>query len=455
MNTDMSRKATMEYVGAKRRAYTKLKTTVARSAALDEFCTFTGAERKYANKLLLGSRKYREHKGRGKTYTSDAEMLLLRLWRESGFMTPQYLVTVSERQMHALLELEHVDEVAAAQVLNMSASTMERVLRAHPREAPRRRNRRSGANALSSCIPCVPGEATPPAACGETQVDTVALCGGDMSGNFFWILTQTDRLTQWTQCHPVWNRGAENTKAALVKAETSFPFKVTEMHSDSGGEFMNAHVFGYAKEREKPLVFTRSRPGNKNDNARVEQKNGSIVREYFGYERFDRLELKADLDALCVRINLYNNLFRPCKRIISKTKKPNAHGFIKKYDLPRPPLDRAIESGGVDPRMVKKLLALRDSINPIRLLEGIWRRHDRVLRKQMKITKEEKKIAELTRFPAASPRGDGEEGRPKLATLASGPRPLPTEQKGAGSALPQPPPKTKSGVLLLTDALTT
>ncbi len=38
MNREMSRKATMEYVGAKRRAYTKLKTTAARGAALDEFC---------------------------------------------------------------------------------------------------------------------------------------------------------------------------------------------------------------------------------------------------------------------------------------------------------------------------------------------------------------------------------------------------------------------------------
>ena len=31
------------------------------------------------------------------------------------------------------------------------------------------------------------------------QVDTVALYGGDMGGNFFWGLTVTDRLTQWTE----------------------------------------------------------------------------------------------------------------------------------------------------------------------------------------------------------------------------------------------------------------
>lgn len=114
-------------------------------------------------------------------YAPDAEALVLRLWRASGRMTPQYLVTVAARQMAALRALEHVGEEAAEQVLRMSASTMERILRGRPREAPRRRNRRSGANALASGVPCVPGEALPPAAPGDTQVDTVALCGGSRS----------------------------------------------------------------------------------------------------------------------------------------------------------------------------------------------------------------------------------------------------------------------------------
>jgi len=221
-------------------------------------------------------------------------------------------------------------------------------------------------------------------------VDTVALCGGDMSGSLFWILAQTDRLTQWTQCHAVWNRGAAATKSALCDAEKAFPFPVTEMHSDSGYEFMNSHVLAYARERRKPLVFTRSRPGNKNDNARVEQKNGSVVREYFGYERIDRLELQTDMERLCSRISLYNNLFRPCKRIVSKIKKPNAHGYVKRYDRPRAPLERVIESGLHDERQTSSLLAFRDSINPIRLLEDIGRRLALILRKQERLAKEAK-----------------------------------------------------------------
>ncbi len=93
----MSRKATTEYVGAKRRAYSVLKSRKAKTAAIDDFCAVTGADRKHAIKLLTGNRKYREHRGRGKTYTPDAEALAVRLWRASGRMTPQYLKTVAGR----------------------------------------------------------------------------------------------------------------------------------------------------------------------------------------------------------------------------------------------------------------------------------------------------------------------------------------------------------------------
>lgn len=421
----MSRKATMEYVGAKRRAYSVLKSKKAKTAAIDDFCQVTGAERKYAIRLLTGSRRYREHAGRGKTYTPEAEALFLRLWRASGRMTPQYLVAVAARQMAALRELEHVGEEAAAQVLRMSASTMERILRLLPREAPRRRNRRSGANALASSVPCVPGEASPPAAPGDTQIDTVALCGGDMGGNFFWVLTVTDRLTQWTELRSVWNRGASETKGALADAESAFPFPLTAMHSDSGMEFINAHVLGYARDRARPLAFTRSRPGNKNDNARVEQKNASVVREYFGFERIGCLELKRDMDVLCAKISLYNNLFRPCKRLVSKTKRPDAHGFAKRYDKPATPLDRAAASGCSDPAAIRRLTALRDKTNPIRLLEDIRRRYALILRKQDALARRETQGQQARISRAGTPEYRRAGSRNNEGPLTNGPTPCP------------------------------
>ena len=68
----MSRMATNEYVGTKRRLYATADREK-RIKMLDEVCKTTGYERKYANRLLTGSRKFRERKGRGKTYGEDVD----------------------------------------------------------------------------------------------------------------------------------------------------------------------------------------------------------------------------------------------------------------------------------------------------------------------------------------------------------------------------------------------
>ena len=51
---------------------------------LDDVCETTGYERKYVNRLLTGSRKFREHEGRGKTYGDEVAEVLKRVWREAG-----------------------------------------------------------------------------------------------------------------------------------------------------------------------------------------------------------------------------------------------------------------------------------------------------------------------------------------------------------------------------------
>ncbi len=64
----MSRKATAEYISAKRRAYAEADREK-RRRIFDEICETTGCDRKHANKLLAGNGRFREHKGRGKTRT--------------------------------------------------------------------------------------------------------------------------------------------------------------------------------------------------------------------------------------------------------------------------------------------------------------------------------------------------------------------------------------------------
>jgi hypothetical protein len=64
--------------------------------------------------------------------------------------------------------------------------------------------------------------------------------------------------------------------AAIKDATAAFPFPVLGIDSDNGNEFINWELLTW-REQEK-LTFTRSRSGNKNDGAHVEQKNWHIVR---------------------------------------------------------------------------------------------------------------------------------------------------------------------------------
>ena len=59
--------------------------------------------------------------------------------------------------------------------------------------------------------------------------------------------------------------------AALTEISAGFPFPIRGIDSDNGSEFINDHLLRYCDEHK--ITFTRSRPGNKNDGAHVEQKN--------------------------------------------------------------------------------------------------------------------------------------------------------------------------------------
>jgi transposase InsO family protein len=72
--------------------------------------------------------------------------------------------------------------------------------------------------------------------------------------------------------------------AALVAMTQTFPFPIVGIDSDNGAEFINWHLLRWC-DREK-ITFTRSRSGNSNDGAHVEQKNWAVVRTVVGYHRW-------------------------------------------------------------------------------------------------------------------------------------------------------------------------
>ena len=62
-----------------------------------------------------------------------------------------------------------------------------------------------------------------------------------------------------------------------------FPVPVRGIDSDNDTVFINETLVGYCEENE--IEFTRSRAYRKNDQAWIEQKNGSVIRRFVGHER--------------------------------------------------------------------------------------------------------------------------------------------------------------------------
>ena len=165
--------------------------------------------------------------------------------------------------------------------------------------------------------------------------------GHNSFGEFCFTLTVTDIATGWTINRSVVNQAAIHVVAALDDALAQFPFPILGIDSDNGSEFINAHLFEYCLART--ITFTRSRPGNKNDGAHVEQKNWTHVRSLVGYLRYDTpAELKI-LNEIWVLDQRFTNLVCAQQKLISRERV--GAKVIKRHDPAQTPHQRAIAAG--------------------------------------------------------------------------------------------------------------
>ena len=133
---------------------------------------------------------------------------------------------------------------------------------------------------------------------GFLEADTVAHCGTSMQGMFVYTVAVVDIATGWVEHRAVWGRGETGVRKVLVDIEQALPFRIRGFDCDNGGEFLNHHLYKHFLHRKSPVAFTRSRPYHKNDNAHIEEKNWTKVRQYFGYTRFDHPEIVERLNDL-------------------------------------------------------------------------------------------------------------------------------------------------------------
>ena len=111
--------------------------------------------------------------------------------------------------------------------------------------------------------------------------------------------------------------------------------------------------------------LSRSRPNKKNDNAKVEQKNWTHVRQLFGYEQFDRAMLVPLMNDVYRDFCRLQNYYMPQMKLIRKERVGSK--IKRKYDTPQTPFKRLMESGYLTEEMRVKIQKIQDETNPFHL----------------------------------------------------------------------------------------
>jgi hypothetical protein len=267
---------------------------------LDEFVSGSGYSRKYAITLLNRGTQDAAAKRRrpARRYDEAVRLALVTVWTAANRICSKRLIPFLPDFIAAMERFGHLalPPEVRERLLTMSAATADRLLHRerHP-EGKTISTTRPGKllkNKIAVRMFADWNELAP----GFMEADLVAHCGDRVDGAYLNTLVLTDIATGWTECVALLGRSEADVSAAIHAIRQCLPFPLLGLDTDNGGEFINYELLRYC-EKEK-ITFTRSRPYRKNDQAHVEEKNGSVVRRLVGYDRYEGLEAWRLLTAL-------------------------------------------------------------------------------------------------------------------------------------------------------------
>jgi len=304
--------------------------------------------------------------GRPIEYDSGLLVPWLRpIWQATDYACSGRLVAMLPEWIPAFEQSERrMPAEVREKLLQASARTLDRLLSPLRLAGTGRSLTRPG-TLLRQQIP-IRGSVWEEGQAGWLEVDTVALCGGSVAGEFVWMLDGVDYATTWVEVRAMWGRGQAGTLAALQDVEASLPFSLLGLDSDNGGEFLNHHVLHWLQKRPQPVFLTRSRPYKKDDNAHVEQKNWTHIRQCFGYERHDNPDVVAPINALVK--GAYGHLLNYFHASLKLDHKEGKAGKTRRiYKLAQTPLARVLASEEVSPATKERLRQHKATLNPFAL----------------------------------------------------------------------------------------
>ena len=398
---------------------------------LDEFIEVTGFHRKHAIRALRRTCEGAEAKlssepkhARKTPYNEAVVQALTILWEAADRICGKRLKTILPTLVESMERHGHLclDSSVRIAVLEMSAATMDRVLKP-VREAGSLKRRRSHINTplrQSIAVRTFNDWNDPPP--GFFEMDMVAHCGGSVAGSHAHSLVLTDIASGWTETAAMVVRQQLLIILTVEEIRAKLPFAILGLDVDNDSAFINETVLHYCQDRK--IELTRSRAYKKNDQAWIEQKNGAVVRRLVGYGRLEGTVATAALGKLHEVGRLYVNFFQPSFKLKSKTRE--GAKVSKKYYPPATPYERLLADDRVTNECKDELRKTFASLDPVRLLREIRTAQQHLAQSEVGAISETsgETSQELSRFieSLATAWRDGET-RPTHRKPNTGPRP--------------------------------
>lgn len=338
-----------------------------RSRILSEYCQNTGQNRDYIIRKINSKTLLKKTGRRGRKWNYDGYVIdaLVKVWAIFDYPCGDRLETILETEIERLRNLGElkISDQVAEQLKKISSATIDRRL-AHQKEVLHLKKKylRRHCSSLYRAIP-VRGNDWDRSLLGQIQIDLVEHCGQSASGEYICSLSIVDVASGWWEGGAVMGRGQSRTFEALIRARELMPIPWREIHPDNDTAFLNWHLYRYSLQEN--LSFSRSRPYQKNDNCFVEQKNSTHVRSFLGNLRYDTEYELMIINEIYDTLRLYKNFFQPVMKLKEKVREKGR--IHRKYDKPKTPYQRIIESGWVLEEKREELTQIYLSLNPAEL----------------------------------------------------------------------------------------
>ena len=365
LRRELLRRTAEDYASARKRI---------KSQIVDQLVAATGYGRKHAITLLNNPpSSISSSRPRRARYDERVKRALVTLWTTANRICAKRLVPflpelieVMERHGHLSLPAD-----VRGKLLTISPATADRLL-ATERSNQRGMSTTRPGSLLKKQIKVRTFADWDDLQPGFLEADLVAHCGVSAAGSFLHTLVLVDVATGWTECVALLRRSEADVIGALNSLRGRLPVPLLGLDTDNGSEFINYEMLRYCQREQ--ITFTRSRVNRKNDQAFVEEKNGSVVRRLIGYDRYEGLGDWRALIHLYEILRLYVNFFQPSMKLIEKQRE--GARVKKRYDRAQTPYQRIIASGYLTKRKRERIESLYRKLDPVTLLKELEQRQD-------------------------------------------------------------------------------